>query len=662
MELISCDVENFGCLSNFHYDFSDGVNSICADNGFGKSTLAAFIRIMFYGFENQGKKDALVNERTKYKPWQGGVYGGKITFKTGGKSYIMAKTFGNKEAEDVFQLRDAVTNMEMTDFNVNPGEELFKLDSQSFLRTVFISQNDCDYSLTDGINAKLSNLVENMDDVNNYEKVDKLLKDLLNSMTPKRSTGSLYKTKSRIVELTEAVRRLPVIEKSIEEHEILLKEAQAKEIALDEELSKCQEKAIKINGDLSASKERALLYSLTETEENEYKRLNALYGKKIPKDIEIQEWKTYLEEEKKLADDKNTLALMEENFELIKAQSSSDKLSNVWAAISAVSGIAAIVLFFIRMEAGIVAAVTALLFFAISFISKKRSKMPIEEPKELIELRESVATLSEKLAQMEQREYDGTSFTGILGFIDAYTDKGFSKDKNSALIEIENALKQYALLDAKKKEFLEKTADNKEAAFSSELNEINAKIISLKAENKAISNAINRYNGTIKELKDTYDELAASENELKELSEQFEEESEKFRLLTVTKELLSEAKISFGNKYMNPIKEGFDKYYGLLVNNQESEHVIDANGDISVEKNGILHDRRFMSTGLKDLIGICMRMALVDAMYKDEKPFIVMDDPFVNLDEDKIEGGLKLLEDISKEYQVIYFTCHNSRM
>ena len=348
MELISCDVENFGCLNNFHYDFSEGVNSICENNGFGKSTLAAFIRIMFYGFENQGKKDALVNERTKYKPWQGGVYGGKITFKTGGKSYIMAKTFGNKEAEDNFQLRDAVTNMEVTDFNVNPGEELFKLDSQSFLRTAFISQSDCDYSLTDGINAKLSNLVENMDDVNNYEKVDKMLKDLLNSMTPKRSTGSLNKTKTKIAELTEAVRRLPVIEKNIEEHESLLKEAQAKEVALDEELSKCQEKAIKLNGELSASKERLLMYSLTDTEESEYKRLNALYGKKIPKDIEIQEWKTYLEEEKKLADDKNTLALMEENFELIKAQSSSDKLSNVWAAISAVSGIAAIVLLVIN--------------------------------------------------------------------------------------------------------------------------------------------------------------------------------------------------------------------------------------------------------------------------------------------------------------------------
>ena len=660
MKLIRCDIENFGCLSNFHMDFTDGLNTICEDNGFGKSTLAAFIRIMFYGFENQGKRDDLVNERAKFKPWQGGVYGGKITFETAGNTYIMAKNFGTKDSEDNFHIRDANTNMEVTCFDVNPGEDLFKLDSQSFLRTAFISQNDCDYSLTDGINAKLSNLAENMDDVNNYEKVDKKLKDIINSMTPKRSTGSLYKIKTRIAELTEQIRRLPVIEKSIEEHEVLLKEAQAKEIELDEEISKCQEKAIKLNGELSASKERSLLYSFSEDEEKEYKRLKALYEKNAPKEEEIQEWKSYLEAEKKLSDEKNTLALMEENFELIKAQNSSDKLSNVWAAISAVSGIAAIVLFFIRMEVGIVAAVTALLFFAVSFISKKRSAMPIEEPKELSELKNSIAELSLKLSEMDQREYEGSSFSGILGFIDVYTDTGFSKDKNNALTEISDAYKRYMNLDAKKKEFLEKVSENNEAAFSLELEKINEEIARLKNENKLISSTINRYNSTIKELKDSYDELESLENELKSIIEQFETESEKYRLLNVTKDLLSEAKISFGNKYVNPIKEGFDKYYGLLIADAK-EHIINATGDISFEENGMLRDRKYMSTGLKDLIGICMRMALVDAMYKDEKPFVVLDDPFVNLDDDKIEGGLKLLKDVSKEYQVIYFTCHNSR-
>ena len=56
-----------------------------------------------------------------------------------------------------------------------------------------------------------------------------------------------------------------------------------------------------------------------------------------------------------------------------------------------------------------------------------------------------------------------------------------------------------------------------------------------------------------------------------------------------------------------------------------------------------------------------MRMALVDAMYREEKPMVVFDDPFVNLDREKTEAALKFLEEIGKEYQVIYFTCHESR-
>ena len=67
------------------------------------------------------------------------------------------------------------------------------------------------------------------------------------------------------------------------------------------------------------------------------------------------------------------------------------------------------------------------------------------------------------------------------------------------------------------------------------------------------------------------------------------------------------------------------------------------------------------SEGGKDLLGVCMRMALVDAMYRDEKPMVVFDDPFVNLDREKTEAALRFLEEIGKEYQVIYFTCHESR-
>ena len=47
MKLISCTIENFGKLNNVTYDFSGECNTICEDNGWGKSTLASFIRVMY---------------------------------------------------------------------------------------------------------------------------------------------------------------------------------------------------------------------------------------------------------------------------------------------------------------------------------------------------------------------------------------------------------------------------------------------------------------------------------------------------------------------------------------------------------------------------------------------------------------------------------------
>ena len=46
MKLIECYVNNFGVLSDFSFNFKNGLNVIKEENGFGKSTLAAFIKSM----------------------------------------------------------------------------------------------------------------------------------------------------------------------------------------------------------------------------------------------------------------------------------------------------------------------------------------------------------------------------------------------------------------------------------------------------------------------------------------------------------------------------------------------------------------------------------------------------------------------------------------
>ena len=87
MKLIKCYINNFGKLSDFSFDFSEDITVINEENGFGKSTFCAFIKAMFYGFNNTRTKKIADNERLKFTPWQGGVFGGYIDFSVENNEY-----------------------------------------------------------------------------------------------------------------------------------------------------------------------------------------------------------------------------------------------------------------------------------------------------------------------------------------------------------------------------------------------------------------------------------------------------------------------------------------------------------------------------------------------------------------------------------------------
>ena len=200
MKFISCHIENFGTLKDYTEVFDEGANIILHDNGWGKSTFAAFVRAMFYGLDGERKKSIEENERKRYKPWQGGVFGGRITFEAEGKTYTVNRIFHDKDVNDEFELRDADTNLISNDFSENIGREFFKIDRESFMRTIFIGQSDCYTSSTDDINAKIGNLTDNTNDINSYEVADKKLTEMLNAMAPRRKTGSISKRKTEIAD------------------------------------------------------------------------------------------------------------------------------------------------------------------------------------------------------------------------------------------------------------------------------------------------------------------------------------------------------------------------------------------------------------------------------------------------------------------------------
>ena len=173
MKLLRCHVENFGILSNFDRDFTDGLNILCRENGFGKSTLAAFIKAMFYGLPRTRTRN---NARKRYDPWQGGKFGGFLEFEYQGTQYRVTRYFGKKE--DTFALTDLTNRVESTDFSQKLGEELFHLDEDSFARSTFVPQfSPREMTATTSIRAKLTNLVEDTNDLNNFDTAMKQLQD-----------------------------------------------------------------------------------------------------------------------------------------------------------------------------------------------------------------------------------------------------------------------------------------------------------------------------------------------------------------------------------------------------------------------------------------------------------------------------------------------------
>ena len=835
MKLINCYIENFGKLSNYKFDFNDGINIICEENGWGKSTLAAFIKIMFYGFENErARKDEASNERKRYKPWQGGTYGGRLTFEVNGKSYEMTRIFGTKDKEDVFELRDVKTNLIVNDYSTNIGEELFEIDGASFARTIYISQNSCETSATGNINAKIGNLAENTDDINNYESVNKALTDIINGMTPNRKTGELYKLKEEITRITMAVREGEEIKNSIS----LMKEKKVNKKSEYEAVNKESDELLKEIEKISAKKDLRIIkekyndiienlnrrqaevtelekqytgiipdmeildekiklckqyeellqkleyFEMTEEEDVRFNALNQIeciteYAEETHEES-IKAWDKHSELQKKLVINEAKLEAKNEikNTKKQKNDNSNDTndgFNNVSSKINSpitkiVSGIIlmiiGIVLLFSNTAIGAMGIIMGIVFVVTGFIDKTKNKInkdndtnsnmkklndstsnlksqqknteseydearnsgfDNEETKneledEIIILENSIQYMKEQIAKIEEK---------VIAYISVFFDEEISLDKfNEYMRRIEKLHSEYQRLVSKHKSFTILSSETEkvkndilefydeyslvvEGNMYEQLTKLQKYLINYDNANKLLQEAmsakkkyelendnlvealnleyeenndgessvaeltnkqkdladklieirksISDYERQISDLEEKYDLISGWENELSGIKQRYEEGMRKYNNLSKTKEYMEKAKESLTTKYMQPIMNAFWKYISILSKENDNKYRINSQAEVTVEEKGMQRSIKFLSEGYKDMIGVCMRMALVDAMYQEEKPFIIFDDPFVNLDDVRIEGGMEFLRKVSVEYQMIYFTCHSSR-
>lgn len=156
------DIENFGKFSDRHFEFENGLNMIYGDNEHGKSTLMAFIKMIFYSKCGSEKSaDLLKNPRRRYMPWNGAPMAGSVTFEKDGCKYTVRKEFKRTAASDICEVYNASRGARI---DLAPGEEVgehfFGITLGEFERSMFIdrtggfSADSSDY----GMATKIANL------------------------------------------------------------------------------------------------------------------------------------------------------------------------------------------------------------------------------------------------------------------------------------------------------------------------------------------------------------------------------------------------------------------------------------------------------------------------------------------------------------------------
>ena len=796
MKLLACHIENFGKLSDLKLEFTDGLNVINESNAWGKSTLAAFLKAMFYGLDAKKAAGAFEKERVIYRPWQGGAFGGELDFEVNDKKYRISRTFGRTEKSDEFHLYDLKTNLECFDFSEDIGSELFELDSTSFRRSIYIAQNDCVSETSDGINAKLGNLAENTDDINNFDSASRYLKDILNQLTPDRVTGSIKKRKNYITQLTQELRMfesaqdgldgikhkeqavalqiqdLSAVRKQYADALVVASEDSRRKALYAQYDAMCQETEEKEkNRDaykhlfpvgvpseaefqtqmqnvskMNEAQTTARGYELSIEELEEYSKLQEMFEADVPTDEAIEMTLAMFAEidkqKEEIARQESKLSVYHSDLEQehIEPKFSGSFAYRIFLSVGigfAFAGLGAIIIWYYKLLpqvepkylliAAIIAGICGTVFGVVGSIlgvrvykDRQTWNTMMEAEKANTEgkanalsntisaMKEDVRKVHTTIGQFlgnyhvycEVGEYQSRLYalkTQVQDYLrmkekKTYADRemncykeyrgkvmsfakmyqfSLSEDCAAELNFLQTKAAEFQMADkvfqeaAAKKVAFEQAQDKqfwtRQALCPYSLDELNGLIAQTDAKLEECKTARNQYVKQLEDLQEQLDLRDEKEMELRDMCQAQEKDMQKYHILKLTQEYLQTAKEQFTARYMDPISQGFAKYYSLLTGDVSDSWVIDANITLRLRQMGELREVHWLSAGYQDLIGVCMRLALVDAMYQEEKPFLILDDPFVNLDQEKVEAGNELLTEVAEEYQIIYFTCHDSR-
>lgn len=729
MKLIACYIENYGKIKQQDFSFVDGVTAFCQENGEGKTTLASFIKAMFYGLDGYTVSTKEFCDRKHFYPFDanGSRFGGNLTFEKDGKIYRIERFFGEKSATADSCL--VYCNGELTEeFGADIGKAVFGIDRASFERTAFVTDADIEIAATSDITAKLNQFLQGGEEENGYDAaMEKLQKAAKNYKKVRGGNDYISLEKAKIdgyqtqIDNVQSIRA--ALETKYEKYTALGEQIATTEMRVAA-IQKQNENFIRYDTYQSYVKEAERYQKAAET-------LAVRYPLGVPLEEENARASELLEQNKLYEAQKDNGAFTQqdgyrldrlcEKFikgvpdeqTLTEVRKKADALRDIsvpavelkkvkarglfYAAFIFLLGVGSIVLgLFNWILAFAVAGVGMLAFVAVAFTaalsqtkqhkeSYQKNIQRVDLEKELqfffqgygfitpdyygnlADLRSQIREYYELKNRLDQARKVQRELTEKIEKNKAEIEAYVHKYRLVGLTpkQIDADIKEHARLQT---EIVRKRAQAEEYRVQNGLQgKPDGERTSVDELNFVLNNLRREYSLLQRQIVD--DETQAGEDKLAELyadKEQAEECLKAYKrnhnLLSAAAMLLEQAEGNLKERYVKPIKDEFLVYANALEKALGEKVTMTKNFEIRFERNGVERSEKHLSSGQRSICALCFRLALLKTMYKEQKPFIIFDDPFTALDKTHMEKVKGLIADLALDMQIVYFTCHESRM
>ncbi len=123
-------------------------------------------------------------------------------------------------------------------------------------------------------------------------------------------------------------------------------------------------------------------------------------------------------------------------------------------------------------------------------------------------------------------------------------------------------------------------------------------------------------------------------------------------------EVFKEQKESIHANPMQDIADHFARYLAVITDGKVSSEFPEADKlNINIYSENRLLDYGKLSEGTKDTVSLAFRLAVLDHLFPNGGGVIVFDDPFTDMDAERMAQSCELIKECAKRHQVIFLTC-----